>query len=367
MSRKHDQFRMSEEMGKRLKGLRERAGLTQAELARLTGTDWDQALVSRLETSEHSNPTLGLVADYLRACRASFADLADLLNAYTSKPRLVEQRGRQAVTKVSADLPVKTANQVLKYDTKTTLARRAAGEHPFPPEERVRRVLNLAAAASRRKRLDILVAHLLNEVGHGFSFVERQFVDRYARKVWGALTSTRGKEQRLRVRRLARVLGDGIVAHVLPEGKVRLVRDRIVELFRAMEMTGGLATIPRPARPGPKRKPLEPKRGPLTPAMIARQAYISEGLGPVMAAIQTRDRPAGEAVAWYTWLTLLASSAYDTQPGSPERERVLADALRDRPDPEQARKFAELALDGLDRQLRRKGPKEEEGERGKAK
>jgi len=32
----------------------------------------------------------------------------------------------------------------------------------------------------------------------------------------------------------------------------------------------------------------------------------------------------------------------------------LADALKDQPDPEQARKFAELALDGLDRQLRRK-------------
>jgi hypothetical protein len=144
------------------------------------------------------------------------------------------------------------------------------------------------------------------------------------------------------------------VAHVLPEAKVRLVRDRIVELFRAMEMTGGLATIPRPARPGPKRKPLEPKRGPLTPAMIAREANISEGLGPVMAVIQTKDRPAGEAVTWYTWLTLLASAAYDTQPGSPEREQVLAGALKDRPDPEQARKLAELALDGLDRQLRRK-------------
>jgi hypothetical protein len=153
---------------------------------------------------------------------------------------------------------------------------------------------------------------------------------------------------------LARVLGDGIVAHVLPEANVRLVRDRVVELFRAMEMTGGLATIPRPARPGPKRKPLEPKRGPLTPAMIAREANISEGLGPVMAVIQTKGRPAGEAVTWYTWLTLLASAAYDTQLGSPERRQVLAEALKDRPNPEEARRLAELALDGLDRQLRRK-------------
>jgi transcriptional regulator with XRE-family HTH domain len=354
MSRKPDRFQMTRELGRRLRDLRERAGLTQNELAKLAGCGWDHALVSRLEAGRYANPGFGMVADHLRACRANFADLADLLNAYTSTPRPVEQRGRQAVTKVSADFPAKTATEVLKYDTKTTLARRASGEPPLTPEERVRRVLNLAAAASRRKRLDILINHLLDEVGSGLAFVERQFVDRFARKVWGALTSTRRQNQRLRVRRMARVLGDGIVAHVLPEAKVRLVRDRIVELFRAMEMTGGLATIPRPARPGLKRKPLRPKPGPLIPAMIARQANISEGLGPVMAVIQTKDRPAGEAVTWYTWLTLLASAAYDTQPGSPEREQVLAGALKDRPDPEQARKLAELALEGLDRQLRRK-------------
>ena len=354
MSRERDQFRMSEELGLRLKSLRERAGLTQAELAKLAGKDWDQALVSRLETAKHSNPTLGLVADYLRACRSSFADLADLLAAYTAKPRPVEQRGRQAVTRVTEALPVKIGNQALKYDIKTTVARRAEGKSPLSSEERVKRVLNLAAAASRRKRLDILVKYLLDEVGPGLAFTERQFVDRFARKVWGALTSTRGKEQRLRVRRMARVVGDGIVEHVLPEEKVRLVRDRVTELFRAMETTGGFAPLLPRTRIVLKRRPKKLERDPIEAAQIARQANIGEGLGPVMAVIQTKDRPAGEGVSWYLWLTVLASDAYDTQPGSPERDKVLADALKDRPDPEQARKFAELALDGLDRQLRRK-------------
>jgi len=354
MSRNGDQFRMSEELGLRLKSLRERAGLTQAELAKLAGKDWDQALVSRLETAKHSNPTLGFVADYLRACRASFADLADLLDAYTAKPRPVEQRGRQAVTRVTEALPVRIGNQVLKYDIKTTVARRADGKPPLSSEERVKRVLNLAAAASRRKRLDILVKYLLDEVGPGLAFTERQFVDRFARKVWGALTSTRGKEQRLRVRRMARVIGDGIVEHVLPEEKVRLVRDRVTELFRAMETTGGFTPLLPHTRIILKRRPKKLERDPIEAAQIARQANIGEGLGPVMAVIQTKDRPAGESVSWYLWLTVLASNAYDTQPGSPEREKVLADALKDRPDAEQARKFAELALDGLDRQLRRK-------------
>jgi hypothetical protein len=36
-----------------------------------------------------------------------------------------------------------------------------------------------------------------------------------------------------------------------------------------------------------------------------------------------------------------------------EREKVLADALKDRPDQDLARKFAALALAGLDQQLHR--------------
>jgi hypothetical protein len=74
----------------------------------------------------------------------------------------------------------------------------------------------------------------------------------------------------------------------------------------------------------------------------------------VTAAIQTKARPAGEAVSWCTWLILLASAAYDTQPGSPEREKVLSAALEQCKDKELGRRFAELALDGLDHFLRRK-------------
>ena len=48
------------------------------------------------------------------------------------------------------------------------------------------------------------------------------------------------------------------------------------------------------------------------------------------------------------------SDSYDTLPGTPEREKVLEDALKTVRNQELARKFAELALAGLDRQLRRK-------------
>ena len=356
MPEETDRFQMTRELGRRLRDLRVRAGLTQVQLARMVGSGWAHSLVSKLESGRYENPGFGMVADYLRACRASFADLADLLETYTSKPRKVEKQGTREVAKVTAVLPVLTANEVRKYDIKTTVARRMSGQPPLSPEERVRRVLNLAAAAIRRKRLDILVAHLFDEVGPGLSLPEKRFVDRFARRVWGALASTRGRREHLRLRRVARLIGDAAVEHALPMDKVRLVRDRVVELFRALETTGAFAALPGPAPSRPRPTQLDRELRTLTPAQIARAANISEGLGAAMKVIQTRDRSGRECISLYSWLTLLASNAYDTQPGSPERETVLAEALKDRSDKEQARRFAELALDGLDRQLKRKGP-----------
>ena len=354
MSDERDVFRMTKELGLRLRDLRKRAGLTQDGLARSADRGWDHTLVSRLETGHLENPGLGVIADYLRACRASFSEIADLLDRYTAKPLPVEKEGREAVAKVTEALPRQIGNQALNYDIKTTVARRAEGRPPLSSEERVKRVVNLAAAASRRKRLDILVKYLEAEVGHGLPTTERQYLHLLARKFWGALSSTRGRLQHVRLRRMARVVGEGVAAYVLAEKDVRLVRDRVVELFSRMETTGAFGA--EPEAPKPRRKPtwLERQTKTMTPAMLARQAYISEALGAAMAAVQTKDRPSGEAMMWYNWLTLLASAAYDTQPGSPEREKVLEDALKDRPDQDLAREFATLALSGLDQQLHRK-------------
>jgi transcriptional regulator with XRE-family HTH domain len=344
---------MPKELGLRLRDLRKRARLTQDGLAKLAGRGWDHALMSRLETGKIENPGLGILVDYLRACRASFSEIADLLDGYTSQPLPVEKEGREAVAQVAEVLPEQIGKEALYYDIKTTVARRAEGKPPFSSEERVKRVVNLAAAASRRKRLDILVKYLEAEVGHGLVTTDRQYLHLLARKFWGALSSTRGRLAHVRLTRMARVVGEGVAAHVLSERDVQLVRDRVVELFSRMETTGAFGA--EPESPKPRRKPtwLERQKRTMTPEMLRRQANIGEALSSAMAAVQTKERPSGEAMMWYNWLTLLASAAYDTLPGTPEREKVLEAALKDRPDQELARKFAALALDGLDRQLGR--------------
>ncbi len=354
MSGTTDRFRMTEELGQRLRSLRKRAGLTQRELAGRVSPGWARSLVGKLEAGRYENPGLGLVADFLRACRASFSDIADLLDEYTSQPLPVEKEGRKAVTKVIEALPEQIGKQALAYDIKTTVARRAEGKPPLSSEERVKRVVNLAAAASRRKRLDILVKYLEGEIGHGLAATDRQYLHLLARKLWGALSSTRGKPEHARLRRMARVVGEGVAAHVLSEKDVRLVRDRVVELFDKMEATGAFGAAPQPVKP--RRKPtwLDRQKRTATPEMLARQAYITTALSAATAAVQTRDRSATEWILWNNWLTSLASDAYDTLPGTPEREKVLADALEKCRDKELGREFAALALDGLDHQLRRK-------------
>ena len=354
MTKTTDRFRMTEELGQRLRSLRKRAGLTQKELAERVSPGWARSLVGKLETGQYESPGLGLVADYLRACRARFSEIADLLDQYTLQPLPVEKQGSEAVARVTEALPEQIGKQARDYDIRTTVARRFEGKPPLSSEERVKRVVNLAAAASRRKRLDILVKYLEGEIGHGLVAADRQYLHLLARKFWGALSSTRGRLAHVRLKRMSRVVGEGVAAHVLSEKDVRLVRDRVVELFGRMETTGAFGA--EPAAPKPRRKPtsFEREMRTMTPEMLARQAYITTALSAATAAVQTRDRTTEEWVAWDNWLTSLASDAYDTLPGTPEREKVLADALEKCKDKDLARKFAKLALDGLDCQLRRK-------------
>ncbi len=106
-SRAGDRFRFRPALGERLRELRLRAGLTQQMLAVAMGSQCkgNHRVVSRLENARMANPGIGLVADYLRACRASFADLRDVLDRYTARPTAVEIETSKLVAKVRDELP----------------------------------------------------------------------------------------------------------------------------------------------------------------------------------------------------------------------------------------------------------------------
>jgi hypothetical protein len=80
--------------------LRLRAGLTQSGLAQAMGRTGKggASIVSRMEKGTVPYPSFGLVADFLRGCRAGFKDLLDVLDLYTNLPTLPGPRTADTCT-----------------------------------------------------------------------------------------------------------------------------------------------------------------------------------------------------------------------------------------------------------------------------
>ncbi len=178
-------FRFTEEMGLRLRALRLKEGITQQELAVLMGRQGkgNHQLIGKVELGRAPYPSLGFVADYLRACRASFVDISDLLEAYTSKPTVLEQRGYKRVRSLAGKLPPGVWDAVRRYDDKVTRSRRK----PEPEGKRLSRAAAYARSQDAQRRLDDLVAEELSRAGIESGAVVAFRLRLYARKLWGVL------------------------------------------------------------------------------------------------------------------------------------------------------------------------------------
>jgi len=109
-------------LGPRLAALRRRAGLTQEELARRMGmSSPNKRMMVRIENGRTGNPGLASVARYLRACRAGFVDVLDLLDGYTRQAPIPEARAARAI----AELEGRLAGQVrIRAEGEATKARK---------------------------------------------------------------------------------------------------------------------------------------------------------------------------------------------------------------------------------------------------
>jgi transcriptional regulator with XRE-family HTH domain len=193
MRRSRETFKFTPEMGARLRELRLRAGVTQQELAVLMGRQGkgNAYLISRFESGHLSYPSFGFVADYLRACRASFNDITDLLNAYTSQPTVIEQRGYRRVQSLARKLSRGVAKAVVKYDHKVTRSK----AKPESVRERLRHARAYARAQEEQRRLNRLVEEELSTAGVGSISPEGLRLRVYARKLWRLLRSSKDEHK----------------------------------------------------------------------------------------------------------------------------------------------------------------------------
>lgn len=221
-------FKFTPEMGRRLRELRLREGMTQQELAVLMGRQGkgNHQLIGKVELGKARYPSLGFVADYLRACRASFTDIADLLNAYTSQPTVIEQRGYKRVRSLAAKLSWRVAKAVTKYDRHVVRAKLTAE----PVRKRLARVRAYAQAQEKQRQLNRLVEAELSAAGHPPASVEAAWTRVYARKLYRLLSRSSAADQEGLKRKLKQ-LEDWTAEVGIESLPVRAVlRDRITAL-----------------------------------------------------------------------------------------------------------------------------------------
>jgi transcriptional regulator with XRE-family HTH domain len=165
-------------MGLRLRRLREEAGLSQGQLMLVAGRLGKGAamVASRLERGKIPYPSLGLVADYLQACRVGFGAIADILDQATSKPVPLESRPRAEVEKVVARLRGPARQRVLSPAAQLALATRSSGEEPLSvaerPEQREERIRAFIAGLSAERAFEPVLARLLDS--HNWSLTPKQ-------------------------------------------------------------------------------------------------------------------------------------------------------------------------------------------------
>jgi transcriptional regulator with XRE-family HTH domain len=245
--RSGDRFQFKPELGRRLRELRLKAGLTQQKLAVAMGSQrkGNHTVVSRLENGRMANPGIGLIADYLRACRAGFADIQGVLDRYTSRQTVIEVETQQALARVREYLPAKIDRAVERLD-RGVERRRATREEPAPtPEARVRRARNfgLSQIWARRVRRKVVSIIEMNHLIPGP--LNEQHLQNYATGVWRVLNKTRGKRGAKRPAMLEAVLQPYRGEDGPNPEHLEAVREGLFRFFHEAEMAGGLDAEPQ--------------------------------------------------------------------------------------------------------------------------
>jgi transcriptional regulator with XRE-family HTH domain len=368
MKRPKDRYNCDEELGKRLRECRVKAGLTQQKLATAMGRQGKGShhVAGRLERGEVPNPGVGLLADYLRACRASFIDILDVLERYTARPTVIEVEMQKALAKVREFLPAKIDRAVERFDR--GVKRRAEVKHePLPlPPVRVKRARSFAlsqvwAKRVRRRVVDIIeTKHLRPGPNHEFH------LQVYAARVWRVLNRTRGKRAGKRSAMLDEAIQPYLGEGGLNPKHLAAVREGLLEYFHQAEMAGQLDVEPQ-LEPGETqlRHGFQPKPDTRAERQAwdkARQELLEQLLQEISKRPELSGIQSQRLLLWRSVVRQLASIVDHVAPESDEcRKQVEALATDEHYSthgraPAQVRKLAEIVIPRWEELRRSLGP-----------
>ena len=360
-ARTSDTFDRMKELGALLRELRREAGLKQSELAALMGRKGKgaHALISRMEKGACPDLAFRLVADYLRACRASISSIADIVNSYTAQPTVVEKQGTERVRQMVRSLPPVTAAKILNYDIQTESARARRKEKPEPVDERVERVRRMAGSWVKRQRVEDCLHAELNRMG---ALAARRFwLADYGRRVFKALEKSRGRDETRR-KHLLNEVEETQVSRELDDAGRREIRDAVSRLFEEMEASGALDWLP-PADEALRMELLTKGRRVKGDEQLCREeqrqrfyAFQKARNDAVTAVQQAYAKESGlgtdKAAYWNGAIVALVTIGIGTEPDSPERKNrveqfITSGAVRSAT-PDQLRVLSQFVFAHLD-------------------
>jgi len=205
-------------------------------------------IVSRMEKGSVPFPSLGLVADFLRGCRAGFGDILDVLDLYTNLPTLPQKVFGRALVSIAAKLPAKWQEQVTDYDLRFDHPKTEAKpdvKSTMPDRmKRLERARKMAAAARRRYLYGRFLVHEVKGAGTDLSLMMETMLFDHGLEWFGILNRTRQKRPGVRERLLAASEERFSKGSGVPEPAIRHVQDAVRKRFAEMEMKGDLDWLP---------------------------------------------------------------------------------------------------------------------------
>ena len=189
--------------------LRRRAGMTQQGVADAMGKSRAGKMpAGRLERGAVQSASLLTVAEYLRAVRAGFGDLKDVLDRYTSLPipepvqKLVEAASLPRLSSGGPNLECVQRRAAAFQEKRELRSRTPDTDH----ELEVLRVRRRAGYWVLRRVFEHYLHSGLDTGGIPATSGFRRSMAAYGRRVFNAYFRTRGKKEPKRAERLARLL-----------------------------------------------------------------------------------------------------------------------------------------------------------------
>jgi hypothetical protein len=184
------------------------------------------------------------LADYLRACRASFVDILDVLERYTARPTVIEVETQQEIVGDKDFLPAKLKRAMERYDRRTAGRAEAEGRAVPEREERVRRARNFGLSQVWARRVRLMVVSVVEAQRPYPGQLNEAHLQNYGGAVWRALNLTRKRHKERRQAMLDEALAPYLVEGGPDPKHLTAVRKMLFSYFRRAELAGELDSKP---------------------------------------------------------------------------------------------------------------------------